>query len=453
MALPKPLSEAAKADLRSYIESFTEGDTPKLPGVLTQIIDTNSNELFSHATAASCTQQSISPNESFIITHSMSKAIGAIAFLQLVDQGLVNLDDARVIEEKLPELASKKILKGVKELENGEKEWLFEDRKEDITPRMLLSHSWGGGHSFFNALLGDYLNRPERGVTQMECSEGNDWWRAIQDCPLLYQPGTKAQYSHGPNWIAVLHERITGKSLDRYMHENMFQKMGLQKIGYEGQYGGEVAAKKPGETEGQLWRYTIPHEGKFVLFPGFPHTWLDKVERADAFPAGKHHWFPSDTGIVTTVVDLARLMSILALQNGGVDPVTGNRILSAEAAKEITSPQLPESIRKTGRNIFSDSIPHIIRPLNLEAEHKDPGGCFGLGGNVQARDRVLESGKRGRSKGSFYWYGATNGEYWVDSEKGIIVVLSANCGPWNLDEWLELVSGVEERLYAALEGA
>lgn len=405
MSTPKPFSETVQADLRAFIDTYTAGDQPKLPGVVTYVLDASSHELFAHASASSsCTPQTLSATETIIILHSITKAIGAIAFLQLVERGLVQLDDARIIEEKLPELASKKVLTGFRELENGEKEWLFEERKGDITPRMLLNHSWGGGHSFFHGLLADWLNRPERGVTHMQCSELNDWWSTIQDTPLMSQPGVEARYSHGANWIAVLHERITGQRFDKYLEENVFRKMGLERIGFHGQYEGEVAARKPGEEQGPFWPPTLPHEGRFVFFPGgATQTWLDKEERPDAFPAGKHHLIPADTGIAASLADIARVMSILASQNGGVDPVTGNRILSAESVKEITSPQLPERIRGTGRYISSDSLPQAIKPFDLEGEHDDPGGCFGLCGNVQAKDRVLESGKRGRSKGTYFW--------------------------------------------------
>ncbi|CAI6282927.1 unnamed protein product [Periconia digitata] len=452
-AAPKPLSEPAKADLRTFIESYTSGPTPKLPGALVHIIDTSSNELFSYGTHNSSIGRALSPTETVAVTFSVSKVIGAIAFLQLVDRGLVQLDDPRVIADKLPELARKKVHVGTKENEDGTKEWMFEDRKTDITPRMLMSHSWGGGHSLFHSALADWMGRPERGVSHMECNETNDWYSTILDVPLLYQPGTKALYSHGPNWISVLHERITGRRLDEYMQEEMFGKMELKKIGFEGQYMGEVAARKEGEKEGPYWPNTFLRDGKFVPFSGTNETWMEKIERPDAFPVGKHHWIPTDSGIVAAVADVARLLSILALPNAGLDPVTGNRILSAEAVKQITSPQLPEGIKNTGRHIISETVPDALYPVDLEAEHNDPGGCFGLCGNVQKKDRILKSGKKGRSKGTFSWYGAANTEYWVDSEKGIIAVLNGNCRPWNLDVWLGLRDGVEERIYAALEKA
>ncbi|KAF1959125.1 beta-lactamase/transpeptidase-like protein [Byssothecium circinans] len=155
---PKPWSDKTKDDLNTYISSFTSGDKPKLPGAIVHIVDAKNNVLFSHASGGG--SQTLSTDTLFVIL-SVTKIIGAIAFMQLVDRGVVSLDDAEVIKKLVPELASKKVLTGsrVKEDGSGETEWVFEDMKTDITPRMLMSHCWGGGHSFFNKFLYSYLMR------------------------------------------------------------------------------------------------------------------------------------------------------------------------------------------------------------------------------------------------------------------------------------------------------
>ena len=62
-----------------------------------------------------------------------------MAALQLVDRGLVSLDDTALIETHLPELATLRILRGYDE--KDEPEW--EDPTTKITLRMLLSHTSG----------------------------------------------------------------------------------------------------------------------------------------------------------------------------------------------------------------------------------------------------------------------------------------------------------------------
>lgn len=117
--------------------------------------------------------------------------------------------------------------------------------------------------------------------------------------------------------------------------------------------------------------------------------------------------------------------------------------------REITSPQLPEKIRNDCRNVSSAS--RILCLGHLQAEHVDPAGSFGLGCGVQGADRVLKSGKAGRSKDTVYWYGAANTDYWIDAKNDLVVVVHGNYFPWNDDAWLDFVAGVEERLYEGLE--
>jgi hypothetical protein len=51
-----------------------------------------------------------------------------------------------------------------------------------------------------------------------------------------------------------------------------------------------------------------------------------------------------------------------------------------------------------------------------------------------------------------YRYGAANTDFWVDGEKDIVVVMTGNFFPWNDEEWVKFVAGVEGIIYEGLEG-
>lgn len=68
---------------------------------------------------------------------SCTKLLAAIACMQAAEQGKVKLDDAQFVYQQCPEL------KNVKVLEEGGK---LVDKKNDITLRMLLSHTSGFGY-------------------------------------------------------------------------------------------------------------------------------------------------------------------------------------------------------------------------------------------------------------------------------------------------------------------
>lgn len=144
-------------------------------------------------------------------------------------------------------------------------------------------------------------------------------------------------------------------------------------------------------------------------------------------------------------------MTIFLPENAGVDPETQHCILSAESIKEITTPSLPESIRNNSRNIPASSAASMPLPAPLEAEHVDPQGSWGLGCGVQGEDRKLANGAKGRRKGSVYWYGAANTDFWMNGEEGIVVFVNGNFYPWNDEAWRGFVVGVEGVIYKRLE--
>ena len=73
------------------------------------------------------------------------------------------------------------------------------------------------------------------------------------------------------------------------------------------------------------------------------------------------------------------------------DPVSGKLILSAASVAEVAKLQHPEDIRNDSRNIPSASP--LFLPNEVQAEHVDPAGYFGLACAVQGEDRVLQDGR------------------------------------------------------------
>lgn len=101
--------------------------------------------------------------------------------MQLVEKGVLKLDDDEQIESLCPELKTLKVLK---------KDRTLEDKKKAITLRMLLSHTAGFGYSFFNERLRDY-NFP---------AGQDEFGGRMEDMiqPLLFQPGEGWEYGVRP---------------------------------------------------------------------------------------------------------------------------------------------------------------------------------------------------------------------------------------------------------------
>ncbi|OAL55813.1 beta-lactamase family protein [Pyrenochaeta sp. DS3sAY3a] len=438
--MPPTIIPQIATSLQNYIDKTlsTPSNGPTIPGAILHIVDAKNNTLFSYGAG--------SPNppsaESISIIHSLTKLVGAIAFMQLVDQGLASLDDASLIRTQLPELVGQKVLKGYTTKPDGSKEWHFEDQHAEITPRMLLNHTYGGGQTYFNIELLEYFQ--DQGLWETK-NEATDTFGTILASPLLWQPGTRTNYGQGLDWIAVLIERITQQRLNDFLTTNIFEPLALTATGYEAGFGGDVTSRA--SNAGKFWpRKLRTGDGTIEIEAKEPVI----VETEGAFPSGTYHTGRLGTGLVSSAADYAHLLTILLPENSGVDPVSGRRIISAAAVEEITKPQLPEHLRNNDRNLPASGGAPINFPGILDVPYKDPKGSYGLGCGVQGEERRLKDGRRGRGGGSVYWYGAANTDYWVDKEKGIVVFANANYYPFNEDIWVEFVAEVEGQIYEGL---
>ncbi|KAF1942609.1 beta-lactamase/transpeptidase-like protein [Clathrospora elynae] len=440
--------------LKVYIDNATNPSTasPVLPAALLHIVDAQNNVLFTHGSGPEATPTL----ESIGHIQSLSKLVGAIAYMQLVERGLATLDDPSIITTHLPELAAKQVLTGYTvDADTGKKIWTFEARKGDIIPRMLLNHTYGGGNTHFNTMLLEYLK--DKGEDFLpKINESADPYGTLLISPLLWQPGTKTNYAQGLDWIAMLIERITNQSLNSYLEENIFAPLGLLQTGLQPLLGGGVLDREG--NKGKFWprKMRMRTETTVGDFVTIDPPDLVQVKRADAWPAGTHHTLCLSAGLISSARDYAHILTTLFPHNCGRDPVSGHRLLSPVSVAEITSPQLPPHLRNNSRKVPTSGDPpgglSIMLPTNLEAPERDPEGSYGLACAVQGADRVLKEGGKGRSKGSVYWYGAANTEYWVDGVKGIAVFVNGNYHPWNDQAWTEFVTGVEGLVYAGLEG-
>ena len=438
--MARSINPAVATALKSYIDKATLGDDPILPGAVVHIVNAQNNTLFTHGSSSSW---SLSKN-SMAAVYSVSKLVGAIAYLQLVDRGLATLDDPQLITTHLPELAALKVLVGHETQEDGTKKWLFEDRKGDITPRMLLNHTAGLGYIWFDTLLSEYLQ--DRLGPEVATISMMDPYRELLAGALVHQPGTKTNYGQGLEWIGILIERLTHQSLETFLRENIFTALNLTEMGYMSHLGGDVLHRPA--NAGKYWPQTLrTPQGVVPMGPADP----ERITRADAFPAGPHHMGLIGAGLAVSAADYAHLVTILLPANAGVDPVTQHRVLSADAVKAITEPSLPPHIRDDARVVQASGVLPVNFALALDAPQRDPKGSYGLACAVQGARRVLGSGKRGRSEGSVYWYGMANAEYWIDGEEGVVVFVNGNYGPWNEECWVEFVAGVEELVYQGLE--
>ena len=140
-------------------------------------------------------------NEHIFRIFSMTKAIASAAALQLVERGVIGLDDP--LNKLMPEMTSIPIL-----TEEGE----LIKSNSPITLRHLLTHTSGFGYEFTSSRLANF--KP-------------DQWE-YEDLPRLFEPGERWHYGTSTDWVGKVIERLSGKDLETYLRENITGPLGMQ---------------------------------------------------------------------------------------------------------------------------------------------------------------------------------------------------------------------------------
>ncbi|TNC20698.1 beta-lactamase family protein [Amycolatopsis alkalitolerans] len=155
---------------------------------------------------------------------SMTKPITAVGALTLVEECVLRLDDP--VDDVLPELAGRRVLRTVEsELEDTV------PANRAITLRDLLTFRLG-----FGMLMGPYpivAAANERSVAvgppnPAEYPAPDEWLRRLGELPLMAQPGEKWLYHTGSDVLGVLLERVSGKPLDEFLGERVFEPLGMK---------------------------------------------------------------------------------------------------------------------------------------------------------------------------------------------------------------------------------
>ena len=140
-------------------------------------------------------------NEHIFRIFSMTKAITSVAALQLVERGIIGLDDP--LNKLMPEMTSIPIL-----TEEGE----LVKSNAPITLRHLLTHTSGFGYEFTSSRLANF--------------KPNEW--EYEDLPRLFEPGKRWHYGTSTDWVGKVIERLSGDDLETYVRENITGPLGMQ---------------------------------------------------------------------------------------------------------------------------------------------------------------------------------------------------------------------------------
>lgn len=329
---------------------------------------------------------------------SMTKAVTAVAAMQLVERGQLALDEP--LGKRFPDLAAPRVLEG------------FDDAgvprlraaRQPVTLRRLLTHTAGFSYNTWDAGMLRYMT--DAHIPPMgECKAST---LAI---PLVFDPGERFEYGINLDWVGRIVELISGQRLEEYFREHILDPLEMNDTSFL--LGPEQRMRLANMHERQP-------DGLLVTIPF-------------AMPC-RPELYSGGGGLYSTGPDYLRFLRML-LAGGALD---GARVLQ------------PETVAEMSRNQIGDvSIGQITSAIPSRSNDFEffPGidKKWGLACMI-----TMAETPTGRSAGSLTWAGLANTYYWIDPARCITGVLMTQVFPFADATVLDLFARFECAIYAGV---
>ena len=316
---------------------------------------------------------------------SMTKPVTSIAFMMLVEEGLIALDDpvARVI----PEFAGLGVYTG------GGGDAPFMPVKPVATMRMvdLMTHMSGLTYGLQNRTNVDAAYRKANLDMARKLPDNDAFIAALSGIPLEFAPGSSWNYSISTDVLGVVVARLSGMTLGEFFRTRIFEPLGMTDTGFD----------CPADQQHRL-------ADAFGYVPGKPPRLIDPGATSNLVrPAGFHS---GGGGLLSTIDDYHKFCRML-VGRGASDNV---RIVSPKTLDLMTRNHLPggADLTQMSKSLFSEAY--------------NAGAGFGLGFGVTIDPaRTLIPG----SAGEFYWGGMYSTAFFIDPLEGLHMVFMTQLMP------------------------
>lgn len=324
---------------------------------------------------------------------SMTKLVGSLAALILIDRGKLSMDDA--VAGILPAWDDLRVLDGW----DGDTPRMRAPETR-ATIRHLATHRSGLEYEFWNADVARYLTATGR----PSALAGT---RAALDYPLMSDPGTRWGYGPSIDWLGMVVEAVDGRRIDAFCAEEIFSPLRMGGTGFE-----------PDGMEGRLAEVRARGEdGGFVPF--------------DLAPPAKPEVYGMGHCLYSTAPDYMRLLRML-LGGGALD---GTRIVSKDAIDTLFADQM--------EGVPFDAMRSVAPPISADVDPFPGTASHGFGGLLNQKD--VEGRRRA---GSLTWAGVLNTHWWADRTAGVCGVVMTQSLPFVEPRYVKVYEAVEREAYA-----
>lgn len=367
MALQDPAFRNLSRHLREPVEKG------RWPGLAACVFVNGQLRLLEETGYADVEARTPMTKDSLMRIYSMTKCVVAAAVMQLVDDGLLNLEDD--LSKHLPAFANMRV---IGEGEDGLPDWSkVSPPCQPIRIRHLLTHTSGLSSGIASGIDGPkHRGARERAwaaiygplVQAVDSGRIKDlasWVNEVAKLPLFDQPGRHYEYGYSYDILGHIVELKTGKKLPQYLHERIFKPLGMHDTCFD------ISGKKSrAQRLAVLYRYTKSAKfgsngckPKLVRVDpprkGAPSRW----EQPCKIPSGGGALSSLEGGLLSTLDDYSKFL--LAVVSHGAHPVTGGRILSPASAAKMLTDQTALLKRPGGRVPPKGANPYNDRGLGL----------------------------------------------------------------------------------------
>jgi CubicO group peptidase (beta-lactamase class C family) len=260
---------------------------------------------------------------------SMTKPITSIAFMMLLEEGRVTLDQP--VETVIPEWKDLGVYNGG----GAGVPFLTKPLERSMTMLDLLRHTSGLTYGFQHRTNVDAAYR-ERKIEGWHGEIDLDGFvAALAEIPLEFSPGTAWNYSVSTDVLGLVVERVSGLKLDRFFDERIFRPLGMTDTSFH------VPTEKA-ERLGDAWAFQ-PGKGRVVYDKGEKSAWSRKPKL-----------LAGGAGLVSTIADYHLFCSMLL--NGGT--LGAATIVSRKTLELMTANHLPggADLTEMSRSLFSEAV-------------------------------------------------------------------------------------------------
>jgi CubicO group peptidase (beta-lactamase class C family) len=337
---------------------------------------------------------------------SCTKLITAIAALQIVERGLITLDES--IDQYLPELASQPVV------ETNGSEIKLRPATKSITLRQLITHSSGATYDWLSPKL--HAWRASRGEAPVLVSDG-DVAKGYA-YPRTFEAGEGWEYSGGFDWASLLVARLTNMSFEDYVETNIAKPLNVTSFTWH-------LNRKPDVKEKLMRMSTRQNDG--ALEDGPTPFWPD-----DPVAEG------GGAGMYANVHDYTRVLSDL------LKPLP--TLLSKSMVDAMFSPQFSEG-SLAAKGLVANA--EIAYTCTLDASMEGVKPNMGLGSLLLMEDVNREN--YFKPKGTLSWSGLPNLQWSVNRERGLALFFATQVLPWADRKTFDLVARFETAVWRNLK--